>query len=569
MAQVFQCPSCSGPLKPDGAATTVTCPYCGDSVIVPSELRTPAPHPPAAHTVVVQMPVSPPPVVVSTGTSRGMSSGCGVLLVLFILLTVGLPLYLAGNELFAKTGTPSFDFRTMLPVLASPTPGFADPVLTVDGTGPGPGAFKDSRAVALDGAGNIYVTDSNPGRVLKFDPQGHFLASWPAGEQYPNALAVDGAGNVYLVTSQAIRKYDGATGRLLDTFTFKDDKFGFFGFDELVVLPNGTLLVTMGHTGNMVQLDAQGKEMRRFLHPLQGHTATAEEDLRLAVDAQGILYLLGRNNSAIYKLAPDGTFLGTLIGKGDTPGRLESPQTIAVDAQNRLYVRDSQGIQVFDATGRYLGLVNPLAAVGTLAPVGDGAFFVALRDRAVKYRLRALVGSPVPTSAAPPTLPTVAATPTTPLVGPPTEVSTPTPLPRVGGTVDFEGWTISLARAESRPSLVLPKQHLTIRPTGRFYLLWVDARNQQASAHQLEQYFRWHLLEANDNTYYPLPLENSEIFGAYLQQEGRDALNTTVAAQGLTHPLLAFDLPEDTLPLQLVIQSALGGGEARFALPGK
>ncbi len=567
MAQVFQCPSCSGPLKPDGAATTVTCPYCGDSVIVPPELRTPAPHPPAAHTVVVQLPVSPPqPVVHATGTSRGMSAGCGVLIVLFILLTVGLPLYLAGNELFAKTGTPPFDFRTMLPVLASPTPAFADPVMTVGGTAPGASAFKDSRAVALDGAGNIYVTDSNPGRVLKFDPQGHFLTSWPAGEQYPDALAVDSAGNVYLATSQAIRKYDGATGRLLDTFTFKDDKFGFFGFDELVVLPDGTLLATMGHTGNLVQLDAQGKEMRRFLHPLQGHTATTEEDLRLAVDGQGILYLLGRNNSAVYKLAPDGTFLGTLIGKGDTPGRLDSPQTIAVDAQNRLYVHDSQGIQVFDSTGRYLGLVNPLAAVGTLATQGDGAFFVALRDRAVKYRLHALAGSPVPTSAPPPT---AAATPTAPPVGPPTEVPTPTPLPGVGGTVDFDGWTISLARAESRPSLVLPKQRLTIRPTGRFYLLWVDARNQQASAHQLEQYFRWHLQEANDNTYYPLPLENSEIFGAFLQQEGRDALNTTVAAQGLTHPLLAFDLPEDTLPLQLVIQSALGSSEVRFDLPDK
>src|SRR6476620_5924233 len=107
MAQCFECPSCSGPLKPDGAAATVTCPYCGESVIVPSELRSHPPHPPAAHTVIVQMPVSPPPVVVSTGTSRGMSAGCGVLLVLFILLTVGLPLYLAGNELFAKTGTPS------------------------------------------------------------------------------------------------------------------------------------------------------------------------------------------------------------------------------------------------------------------------------------------------------------------------------------------------------------------------------------------------------------------------------------------------------------------------------
>src|SRR5690349_15336718 len=95
MAQVFECPSCSGPLKPDGAAPTVTCPYCGDSVIVPPDLRTPLPHPPAAHTVVVQMPVHPPqPITNATDKSRGTGAGCGVLIVLFILLTVALPIYL-------------------------------------------------------------------------------------------------------------------------------------------------------------------------------------------------------------------------------------------------------------------------------------------------------------------------------------------------------------------------------------------------------------------------------------------------------------------------------------------
>ena len=40
MAQTFNCPSCGAPLETDGNEATIHCEYCGESVIVPSELRT-------------------------------------------------------------------------------------------------------------------------------------------------------------------------------------------------------------------------------------------------------------------------------------------------------------------------------------------------------------------------------------------------------------------------------------------------------------------------------------------------------------------------------------------------
>lgn len=39
MAATFNCPMCSAPLDYDGSGEIVRCPYCGNSVIVPSELR--------------------------------------------------------------------------------------------------------------------------------------------------------------------------------------------------------------------------------------------------------------------------------------------------------------------------------------------------------------------------------------------------------------------------------------------------------------------------------------------------------------------------------------------------
>ncbi len=38
-ADLFQCPSCGAPVTPRGSATTLNCPYCHASVVVPEELR--------------------------------------------------------------------------------------------------------------------------------------------------------------------------------------------------------------------------------------------------------------------------------------------------------------------------------------------------------------------------------------------------------------------------------------------------------------------------------------------------------------------------------------------------
>lgn len=73
------------------------------------------------------------------------------------------------------------------------------------GRGAGPGQFATGpHHVAVAGDGSIYATDTSPGRVLKFDPSGAFLAAITCSFGEPSGLAVDGFGNVY-VTDRATK----------------------------------------------------------------------------------------------------------------------------------------------------------------------------------------------------------------------------------------------------------------------------------------------------------------------------------------------------------------------------
>jgi sugar lactone lactonase YvrE len=558
MADVFECPSCSAPLKPDGAATTVTCPFCGDTVVVPPGLRTPALNAPGpAPTVVVQIPstYTPSRMTYSPRPARG-NAGCISLFVVFmILLTVGLPLYLSRDELFPQLDTqPTIpDILPKFRASATPTPAFGDPVLTIDGKAAGPAAFTNAQTIALDPAGNIYLTDSKPGRILKFDAQGKFVSAWQVSNDYPDNLVADSAGTLYSVVNSAIRKYDSATGQLQDTLTWKDENFGFFGLGKLAVLPGGNLLATIQHSDNLVQLDPHGQEIRRYSHPLKGHTKDSENSLLPAVDAQGNIYLLGTDTERVYKLGADGKFAGALGTKGDGPGELENTRSLAIDPAGRFYVSDSDGIQVFDPTWRYLGLIKTPGFVYDMVAVGDGQVFATTSDQAIKYRLN---------PNAIPTPPIIVGPPPTPTAPDPTN----TPLPSVGSTVTYDGWVISLGGAQSRPTIKLNSRNVTLQPDGRFIMIWVDARNQQVSAHNLGTDFQWALRDENDRSYYPEPMDDMEVLRQVLQQESRDSINQDVAPHVLAHPLLLFDVPVGAPGLQLAINSTVGSGEIDFDL---
>src|SRR4029077_4851543 len=77
----------------------------------------------------------------------------------------------------------------------------------------------------------------------------------------------------------------------------------------------------------------------------------------MAWDAAGNTYISdGYVNSRIAKADKDGVWLKSWGEPGDKPGQFNIPHSIAVDAQNNVYVADrgNHRIQVFDTDGKFL-----------------------------------------------------------------------------------------------------------------------------------------------------------------------------------------------------------------------
>jgi tripartite motif-containing protein 71 len=74
--------------------------------------------------------------------------------------------------------------------------------------GQGDGQFNQTRGIAIDSSGSVYVVDSGNNRIQKFDSNGKFITKWGSygvGDgkyRFADSIAVDTLGkNVYVSDS--------------------------------------------------------------------------------------------------------------------------------------------------------------------------------------------------------------------------------------------------------------------------------------------------------------------------------------------------------------------------------
>lgn len=392
-AQSFTCPNCGAALdSPGDDTTTLKCPYCNTSVIVPEELRT-------ARTPTFSV-TSPHP-----GSSK-IGAVVGVLIVGVILLVVGvavLPIILvrqvANTALQALTALPAGmanptrtpqSSATPQPVA---TPAYAQPGLSFGQAGIGAGMLNDARYIAIDGNQTIYVADYQGGRIQAFDLTGKYLHQFKVG--HPKTiiagLAANHTGDVFVAYDTSIFRYKGATGELLGELTSPVE--GTFG--ELSAAPDGSLAATWyegrwglittleGHRDDLVIFNPQGKISLTISSFISGQTGDLALDNFITVDGLGNIFALSAN--LIYQFSAKGKYLNHFGSHGDNPGQFGSANCIAVDGQGQLTIGDSDVVHVFSPDGQFVADFPTGSSVSALAFDEKGTLWVLSRDKVTQF----------------------------------------------------------------------------------------------------------------------------------------------------------------------------------------
>jgi sugar lactone lactonase YvrE len=182
---------------------------------------------------------------------------------------------------------------------------------------------------------------------------------------YLNGLAVDGAGNLYLTDGNLIREVttDGIIQTLAGTGNLSNVADGIPAISSYLQ----PFSVAVDSTGNLYVAEAVRNDVRRTLpdktittvvaNNVFGFTgdggpatlATISSPGGLALDRAGNLYVADTGNIRVRKVAPDGTITtiagnGTYGAAGDggpaTMAQLRYPQKVSVDDSNNVYILD-------------------------------------------------------------------------------------------------------------------------------------------------------------------------------------------------------------------------------------
>jgi DNA-binding beta-propeller fold protein YncE len=149
--------------------------------------------------------------------------------------------------------------------------------------------------------------------------------------------------------------------------------------------PEGRVLMVFGR--KLEASDEGAEPLKHPKPPLPPADGMFRQVTDMAWDSAGNTYISdGYVNSRIAKADKDGNWLKSWGEPGNQPGQLNTPHSIAVDAQNKVYVADrgNRRIQVFDADGKFLRQITidipapadarpaignkPTATTGTMAP---------------------------------------------------------------------------------------------------------------------------------------------------------------------------------------------------------
>jgi len=374
--ETFECPKCGAPIsyEPNAFGSgAVKCAYCHSQLALPHHGQ------PAR--IISQIDINVGPQV-TAGARKLIWFLVLVPLVIVIIVVAGIFGALAPvmRSVGSGLGKPNGE------AVGGGANSFAQVTQTFGSEGIGAGMMTDSRSIGIDGQGRIYVGEYQGGRVQVFDANGKFITQWMVDRKMPlRGLAADRNGTVYIAQRGKITRYRGENGEALGDISYS----GGDGFEDVRTTPDGGLVCAWyRNADNIVRFNSQGKEALTITKAVSTAADRSELDTRVAVDGLGNIYGLGTFSEAVFKFNPEGKFVNRFGGSGHQPGQFSAAHSIAVDGKGRVFVGDIQGIQVFDADGRFLTVIKVDGPAFAMVFNDQNELLVAARNKVVKYALK-------------------------------------------------------------------------------------------------------------------------------------------------------------------------------------
>lgn len=263
--------------------------------------------------------------------------------------------------------------------------------------------FALPAGTALDSSGNIYVADSEAGTIRKIAPSGAVstIAGIPNSSGYadgpaataqfvsPHALVVAPSGVIYVADNEDIRRIgtdgsvttlagiNGAPG-LVDG---QGEAARFNEPDRMALDANGNLYVCDVMNGEIRKVSPSGSVMTVSIPwPAQ------DEPRGIAINPQGIMYILDQFNNVVYDFDPVHGSIGVFAGQFGTAGYADgtgeaalfnNPTDLALDGSGNLYVADSNNevLRRIASDGAVTTIAGTPGIAGNVDGTGFGARF--------------------------------------------------------------------------------------------------------------------------------------------------------------------------------------------------
>jgi DNA-binding beta-propeller fold protein YncE len=209
------------------------------------------------------------------------------------------------------------------------------------------------QCVAVDAQDNIYVTDSEAGKVFVWNADGkyqHAIGSLTGGEGFfkrPTGIAVDSAAQRIYITDTLRNKIfvTDMNGSVLQSFGKTGTGDGEFNYPTELRL-NGNDLVVVDAMNFRVQVLDRSGAFRYSIGKLGDGAGWMFRPKGIGFDSEGHLYVADGAWSVVQVFDNQGRLLYYFGQKGTGPGEFQLPAGLHIDANDHVYVVDSYNRRV-------------------------------------------------------------------------------------------------------------------------------------------------------------------------------------------------------------------------------